>query len=375
MNKIKIVHAADMHFDTPFREIGSKQAKINREELKETFKNIINFCNDNCVDIFLIAGDIFDNMTLNKETIFFLENVFISLKNTRVFISPGNHDPYGVESFYGLINWPKNVHVFKGKLEKVYLDDLNVNVWGAAFNERYQRESLLSDFSYSSNEINIMLLHGEIVQGSEKNEYNPISIEEIKNSNMDYIALGHRHKFSGINKVSNTFYAYSGCIQGRGFDELGDKGIIYGEIYKNKVDLNFIRMSKRNYYIQEVDVSDVLGYLELKDKILNSISHKERMTNFYKVILKGEISEEFNINEEVLQSNLNNDFYYVKIKDKTSKKINIGKLSEGYSLKGIFAKKMIEELNNINNEEDEEIIKMAFKYGIEALTDNEVNSL
>ena len=79
MNKVRIVHAADMHFDTPFREIGSKQAKINREELKETFKNIIDFCNEGDVDIFLIAGDIFDNITLNKETILFLENVFNTL--------------------------------------------------------------------------------------------------------------------------------------------------------------------------------------------------------------------------------------------------------------------------------------------------------
>ena len=139
MNKVRIVHAADMHFDTPFREIGSKQAKINREELKETFKNIIDFCNEGDVDIFLIAGDIFDNITLNKETILFLENVFNTLKKTKVFISPGNHDPFGVESFYGLINWPENVHIFKGELEKVYLKDLNVNIWGAAFNERYQR--------------------------------------------------------------------------------------------------------------------------------------------------------------------------------------------------------------------------------------------
>ena len=375
MNKVRIVHAADMHFDTPFREIGSKQAKINREELKETFKNIIDFCNEGDVDIFLIAGDIIDNITLNKETILFLENVFNTLKKTKVFISPGNHDPFGVESFYGLINWPENVHIFKGELEKVYLKDLNVNIWGAAFNERYQRESLLKNFSYNSNEINILLIHGELVQGAEKNEYNPITLSEIQNSNMDYVALGHRHKFSGINKVSNTFYAYSGCIQGRGFDELGDKGIIYGDVYKNNVDLNFIRMSKRNYYIEEVDVSNTLGYSELKEKILSSIPYKERMTNFYKVIIKGEIREEFNISEEVLQSKLDNEFYYVKIKDKTSKKIDITKISQGYSIKGIFAKKIMDHINNANDEEDEEVIRMALKYGIEALTEDEVNTL
>ena len=44
---------------------------------------------------------------------------------------------------------------------------------------------------------------------------------------MDYIALGHIHKFSGIKRIGNTYYAYSGCPEGRGFDEEGDKGIIF----------------------------------------------------------------------------------------------------------------------------------------------------
>lgn len=381
MDKIKIVHAADMHFDTPFKGIGSKQGKISREELKETFKNIVDFCNETNAQIFLIAGDIFDNMTLSKETIFFLEDVFKDLKNTRVFISPGNHDPYNENSFYKLVNWPENVHIFKGSLEKVYLSDLNVNIWGAAFNERYERESLLKSFSVNSDKINILVMHGEVTKGLDKNEYNPISINEIENSNFDYIALGHRHKFSDIKKAGNTFYAYSGCIQGRGFDELEDKGIIYGYIFKHKVELEFKRMSKRNYYVKNIDVSGILGYSELKEKILNAIPQKERMINFYKVIIKGEVSDEFNINEEVIKSKLDDEFYYIKIKDKTSKKIDIDKLCKGYSVKSIFAKYMMKELKNIKNsnltdiDEQEEVIKMAFKYGIEALTDNEVNSL
>lgn len=146
MKKVKIVHTADLHFDTPFNEVDDKQRAINKEELKEVFKNIINFCKEKQVDILLLAGDIFDNLTLNRETIYFLENVFNNIKETRVFISPGNHDPYNNNSFYKLIKWPENVYIFKDKLEKVYIKELETNVWGAAFNEKYVRDSLLEDF-------------------------------------------------------------------------------------------------------------------------------------------------------------------------------------------------------------------------------------
>ena len=117
MEKIKIVHASDLHFDTPFKDVGEKQREINKEELKEVFVNIIHFCKDNSVDILLLAGDIFDNFSVNKNTIYFLENAFDKLDNTKVFISPGNHDPYGNNSFYKLVNWPDNVYIFKSGIE------------------------------------------------------------------------------------------------------------------------------------------------------------------------------------------------------------------------------------------------------------------
>ena len=61
MKKIKIMHSADLHFDTPFNDVDESQSKLNREELKEVFNKIINICNKESVDIFLLAGDIFDN--------------------------------------------------------------------------------------------------------------------------------------------------------------------------------------------------------------------------------------------------------------------------------------------------------------------------
>lgn len=373
MKKVKIVHTADLHFDTPFNEVDDKQRAINKEELKEVFKNIINFCKEKQVDILLLAGDIFDNLTLNRETIYFLENVFNNIKETRVFISPGNHDPYNNNSFYKLIKWPENVYIFKDKLEKVYIEELETNVWGAAFNEKYVRESLIKGFSQNNKEINIMVIHGEISSSSEGNEYNPITLKDIKESGMDYIALGHRHNFSGILKEGNTFYSYSGCPQGRGFDETGDKGIIYGYVSKGAVELSFIKTCKRNYEEVYVDISNLFGYEEVIKKILDVIKEEDRKNNLYKIILKGEVSEKFHIEEKVLKSKLVRDFYFCKVVDKTSIALDIKELSKGYSVKSIFVKNLLKKLQEAKTDEEKDIIKMALKIGVSSLSEAEVN--
>ena len=373
MRRVKIVHTADLHFDTPFNEVDEKQRLINKEELKEVFKNIINFCKEKHVDILLLAGDIFDNLTLSRETIHFIENIFNDIKETRVFISPGNHDPYDNNSFYKLIKWPENVYVFKGNLEKVYIEELKTNVWGAAFNGKYVRKSILKGFSQNDEEINIMVIHGELSSSEEGNEYNPITLKNIRESGMDYIALGHRHNFSGVLKEGSTFYSYSGCPQGRGFDETGDKGIVYGYVAKGFAELSFIKTCKRNYEEVYVDISNLFGYEEIREKILDSIKEKDRKNNLYKIILKGEVSEKFHIEEKIVKSKLLNDFYFCKVIDKTSIALDIKELSKGYSVKSIFVRKLVKKLKEAKTDEEREVIKMALKIGISSLSEDEVN--
>ena len=284
-----------------------------------------------------------------------------------------NHDPYGDKSFYKLINWPNNVYIFKGDLEKVYLEDLDINVWGYGFREKYIRESALKDFSEPSDKINIMVLHGEISSSNRGNEYNPITFDDIRNSGMDYIALGHRHNFSGINKEGQTFYAYSGCPQGRGFDELGDKGIIYGYVSKGTVDLEFVKTSKRNYIEEHIDISDCFGYEEVKKSIIDSIKESDRKHNLYKIVLEGEISPDFSIDEELLRERLGLDFYYCKIVDKTRVKYNIKEITKGYSVKSLFVKKIMNLIDSAETEEDKEVLMMALKVGLSSLSEGQVN--
>lgn len=371
MRKIKILHCADIHFDTPFKEFKNTLANKSKEELKEVFNRIIDLCNNEKVEIMLLAGDIFDNYTLSRSTLIFIKEALERLNKTKVFISPGNHDPYNFKSFYKLVEWPKNVHVFKGDLEKVLIPELGTCVYGAAFSDNYVNKSMLKDINVDKNLINLVVIHGELSNGS-PNEYNPITIKDIEESKVDYIALGHRHKFNGVEKVGLTSYAYSGCPQGRGFDELGEKGVLIGEVSKGYVNLEFKKTCKRQYIEKEINIDGLFGYREIKKKILTDLKEYNLKNDIFKLNLIGEVDASFKINEDILSDKLLDKFYFVKIKDKTNIAIKIDNIENEHSIKGLFIKNLREYIDNAK-EEEKEVLELALKLGLQSLSEEEVS--
>lgn len=376
MKRIRVLHLSDLHFDTPFSDLNRNFSEKRREELRETFGKVVNIAAQEKVDLMLISGDVFDNLTVMKTTLDYIIKKLKEIPEIKVFISPGNHDPYNEKSFYSMIKWPENVHIFKEEMERVFLPDLNVDVYGRAFSKAYERESLLKDFNSTfkvdKDRINLMVIHGDISNNGKENEYNPITLEEIGESNMDYIALGHRHSFSGIQREKNTYYAYCGNPEGRGFDEIGEKGILLGEIGKSYINLNFLPISKRTYEVIEINVEGSETYEEIKNIIENSIPKEKAENNLYKLILKGELHQDFYINTSVLMDKIKDYFYYVKLVNDTDIAIDYEALSKEMSLKGMFTKRLLMLIEEAENEEERKRLKKALRIGVQSLNNKEL---
>lgn len=386
MNAVKIIHCSDFHFDTPFKEYENNLAEKRKEDLREAFANIIKMARDEDVQIILISGDIFDNSTVTYETISYMKKYFEQANPIEIFISAGNHDPFNSNSYYKSVSWPDNVHIFGTDMEKIELERLGVCVYGKSFSNNYEREGFLKNFTIADpSKINIMVMHGEVVQGKGSSDYNPIEEEDIYNSGLDYLALGHIHKFSGIQRKGNTYWSYCGCPEGRGFDELGPKGIVIGELGKGYVKLDFQEICKRRLHELEVDITGVENYDDILLEINKKLGlHKEEgdkseilddiRKDIYKIVLKGEIDEEFIINKPVLQEKLKESFYYVKLVDSTEVKIDYQALSEEFNLKGIFVKKLLEKMKLTDNEDEKATLRLALRMGLEALDYRQVRN-
>ena len=139
---VKIVHAADFHLDSAFGALSTEQARQRRRESRELLTRLCNYVNQNGVDLVLLAGDLFDSDTTYRETLEALSEALGAMQ-ARVFIAPGNHDPYSAKSPYATLSWPENVHVFTSKtVERVELPELQCAVYGAAFTAPVQDECL-----------------------------------------------------------------------------------------------------------------------------------------------------------------------------------------------------------------------------------------
>ena len=142
---VKILHAADFHLDSAFGALTNTQARERRGEMRELLGRIAQKANEEHADIVILAGDLFDGAALYRETAEALAEALSEIRG-RVFISPGNHDPYGPGSGYDTVEWPENVTIFKyGMIESVELTELNCVVYGAAFKAGMPPERLMDD--------------------------------------------------------------------------------------------------------------------------------------------------------------------------------------------------------------------------------------
>ena len=354
---MKFVHIADMHFDTPFKVLNSrnKLGEKRRLEQREAFRKIINYIKENNIDYLFISGDLYEHEYIRKTTIEYINNLFKEIPNTKVFISPGNHDPYINNSMYKTFNWNNNVHIFNEKLE--IIDESDCDIYGFGFNDFYCRNSIIDEIKLQNNEkVNILITHGTINGGTMENmEYNPINKNKLKEIGFDYVALGHIHKLD-YNTEENQRIVYPGSTISLGFDELGKHGMIVGEINKEDIKLEFIPIDNKEFKEIELDISDINSEEELIEKI-NNLKLEENI--FYKIILIGNKNFEINI-YNLFKFILNENI--IKIKNNTKLKIDLEKISKNNNLKGLFVREILEELNKENY--NKELLEEALELGL-----------
>ena len=355
---MKFVHIADMHFDSPFSTLSDKGnlGEKRRIQQREIFKKVIEYIKENDIEYFFISGDLYEHQYIKKSTIEYINNLFKEIENTQIFISPGNHDPYLKNSYYNNFEWNKNVKIYNSQIEKVEFE--NVDIYGYGFDDFYCSETNLEGTEIENPEkINILIMHGTLDGAKlEDKQYNSISQKMLEEKGFDYVALGHIHK-NNFSKTGRVIYP--GSTISLGFDELGEHGMVVGEISKFQNKIKFIKLDNVEYVEEKINCSNINSIEELVETI-NEIEINEN--KLYKIILIGKRNFEINI-YNLYKYELNEKI--IKIKDKTKPNYDIENISKENTLRGLFVKEIIAEINK--KEKDEEIIEKALEIGMEIL--------
>lgn len=211
---------------------------------------------------------------------------------------------------------------------------------------------------------NILLLHGALYQGTPKEDAvqgeEGIFLKNLEKLPLSYIALGHIHK-GGEGKLNNgALWAYPGCLQGRGFDEEGERGFLYLKVEEEKKEIRkeFIPIKQGEFRILEIELQGDEGTLACLKKIEEemekaSISKEDSL----RILLKGKKDLEQERNLRYLQLQLQDSVFFLEIQDESELSWNREEAMKEKSLKGEFLR-VLAAADNLSKEEQEEIIAL-----------------
>ena len=362
---MKIIHCSDLHLDSKMKSnLDSKKAKERRDEILRTYQNMVQYAKENEVKVILIAGDMFDKKNITVKAKNIVLDSINSNKDIDFLYLKGNHDESNFISDLDTI--PENLKLFNSNEWTTYKYG-EIAISGIEFGELDSYE-IYNTLMLNKGDINIVTLHGQESKYDQKDKAEVINLQSLKNKNIDYLALGHIHKFKQEKLDSRGVYCYSGCLEGRGFDECGEKGFVLLDISETsfKIKSTFIPFSQRCLYEVKVDVSDTETTLETENKIDEKIKEIEKEA-LVKIVLTGKVGIDSERDINYLEKKYKNMFYFAKIYDETTLKIDYMTYENDASLKGEFIRLVLKQ--DISEEEKRKVITT----GIKALSGEEVN--
>ncbi|MBK7824635.1 DNA repair exonuclease [Nannocystis sp.] len=224
---ITVVHAADLHIDSPLRGLGRLEgAPVDdlRLATRRAFVRLIDTCLEEQAALLVLAGDVFDGEWRDFNTGLFFVRELGRLRDvgTQVAMVRGNHDAESVISRH----IPLPEHVFSFSVDAPESRDyprLGLAVHGQSYGVRSVDDNLAAAYPARRRDLfNLGVLHTNAVASSEHGNYAPCTVAQLVRHGYDYWALGHVHRAQVLHR--DPWVVYPGNLQGRHAHESGAKG-------------------------------------------------------------------------------------------------------------------------------------------------------
>lgn len=355
---MKVIHCSDLHLDSKMEtNLTAEQASQRNNEICQTFSRMVIYAKENRVEVILIAGDLFDTQRIRRKTADYILDTIISSPSIDFLYLRGNHDE-SEQAFAGR-NIPENLKFFSEIW--TYFSYGSVVIAGIEIGQE-NHENLYQSLVLQKDNVNLVVMHG---QESTKPGRGLVCTSLLKGKSIDYLALGHFHSYKKNQLGRRGFYCYSGCLDGRGFDECGEKGFVLVEIGGNKVSSEFVPFSSRNLVDVPVDITGLITILEIQTE-MEKASKGISSDSLVKFILQGSFSLETQKDFRFLLPVFQSKFFFVKIVDESKLAMTPEEYKYDISLKGEFIRMV---LSSKKSDKEKELI---IRYGIQALTGEEI---
>ncbi|WP_313344396.1 metallophosphoesterase [Sedimentibacter sp.] len=359
---IKFIHTSDIHLDKKFdiKNFSLKEREKRRQEIWDTFDEIIKTAKKEEIRYLFIAGDLADIEYINFNTLVKAAQKFKTITDTKVVIACGKSDPYNINNLYEYIEWPRNVYIVKNTdyVEKLNFTDDNLCVHSMSWDNGFSnnKTQAIYDISVDDSKINVLLLYCDINSESDKL---PVNIDLIKNK-FDYCALGGRHNLEKVQR----HIVYSGTPEPLNFEEDNEHGIITGTLDKKYVEYTFLHLAKRKFITRNIDLEISYSFNKILDLIKFSGDTFSNIKDYVRINLNGTVNTDVSMEE--VENEAKQFFYYIEFEENYSYMNSKDKVYDHNDFNIIESYKLQFE----NNQDKFE--QQAFKLGLEVLRKEKV---
>jgi len=309
--RLRFVHAADLHLDSPFKGLRTQgPPHVVTRLVNATFdayEAIIDLCLAERVDALLIAGDIYDSSEKSlRAQLKFVDGLNrLDAAGISSFICHGNHDP--LDSWDARLVFPERAYRFGASVEAVPLDRDNpskATVLGISYPTRDVTDNLALQFGPVARQgFAIGLLHCNAGSNSEHAPYAPCTVADLAQTGLDYWALGHVHTRQVLNGESPAVI-YPGNTQGRHPNERGPRGVYLVEVDDNsRVRLEFRETSALRWEAATVDISALEDEQSLIDAAEDAVAELVQAGAGRDIVFRFELTGRGELHQAVHRSN------------------------------------------------------------------------
>lgn len=386
---LRLLHTADVHLGARHTDLGDGASAL-RERRFAAFRASIDLAIAEKVDLFLIAGDLFDSNTQPRRSV---ERVAAELHRLvvakiRTVIIPGTHDVYDRASIYRAFDLPalagsgpedEFVTVLTPRHPDVHLEVLDAVVHGRVFETKRAPESPLAGLGAGTDEAGgwrIGMVHGAIeIPGVVDRDEVLITTDEIAASGLDYLALGHWHSMQQ-GKAGGTTYAYCGAPEPVAIDQDRAGNVLLVTLEDRAgvgrtVSIEARAVGRTRFEALEVDLPSVPSQPALVER-LRAKADPDLVLD---VRLIGLRPDELDLSAEEVEAELRGAFLRLRIRDRSIPALTEGALPPPDTVAGAFIRDLegeIAELEAADKLDDAAELRDALRVGRLLLAGHEV---
>ena len=370
-----ILHCADLHLDASFASssLPAAAGTWRRADLRATLGRIFTLARERQVDAVTIAGDLYEQDYALPDTADFLVQQFARLVPIRVFIAPGERDPYTNDSLYALTRWPENVTIFsKGRLSAVELTP-GIRLWGAACPPARGHRAL-DNFHVNHEGVNLLLLHAADTEQPEPGDKDLFSVDvaTVRAAGFDFALLGHQHN-GRVWPEDAPCCVYPGGPDPLAPEEADDTHqVVLLTVQDGVCTPELIPISQWHYLSLRVDLTDCSSIDEAVTCIEQSLqrvqgSDDERAVCH--VTLTG--LPDFNLDVKALAGQVKTKAH-VRYDPRLSMAYDLEQLAQEQTVRGLLVRRFQARLKNASSDQECHKVLNALNYALQVLDGKQI---